>query len=43
MIIELKKNKSTESALDQIRNKQYYECLSLYQGRLQIGILTVLS
>ncbi len=34
MIIELKRNSSTESALDQIRNKQYFDSLSHYQGDL---------
>ncbi|MBR0092619.1 MAG: PD-(D/E)XK nuclease domain-containing protein, partial [Lachnospiraceae bacterium] len=34
MIIELKKNASAASAIDQIREKQYYESLSLYQGDL---------
>lgn len=34
MIMELKKNDCTESALDQIRNKQYFDSLTHYQGRL---------
>ena len=34
MIIELKKNDSAESAIDQIKEKQYFESLSLYQGDL---------
>ncbi len=34
MIIELKRNSSTESALDQIRNKQYFDSLAHYQGDL---------
>lgn len=34
MIIELKKNKSTESAIDQIRKKKYFSSLSHYQGDL---------
>ena len=34
MIIELKRNDSTESAIDQIREKQYFESLRLYQGNL---------
>ncbi|MBR0173857.1 MAG: AAA family ATPase [Lachnospiraceae bacterium] len=34
MIIELKKNDSAASAIDQIRDKQYYESLSHYQGDL---------
>ena len=34
MIIELKRNDSPESALDQIKNKQYYQSLAHYQGRL---------
>ena len=39
MIIELKRNDSAESGLAQIREKQYYECLSNYQGDiLLVGI-----
>lgn len=34
MIIELKRNGSTESALEQIREKRYFESLSHYQGKL---------
>ena len=34
MIIELKRNNCTGSALDQIRNRRYYDSLSHYQGRL---------
>lgn len=34
MIIELKRNDSTESAIDQIKNRQYYDSLSHYRGRL---------
>lgn len=34
MIIELKRNDSAESAIDQIRNKQYFDSLSHYQGDL---------
>ena len=34
MIIELKKNDSAASAIDQIRDRQYYESLSHYQGDL---------
>ena len=34
MIIELKKNDSAASAIDQIKEKQYYESLSHYQGDL---------
>ena len=34
MIIELKRNDSSQSALDQIRKKQYYESLRHYQGKL---------
>ena len=34
MIIELKHNKSAESALDQIRRKEYFDSLSHYQGEL---------
>ena len=33
-IVELKKNETAESALDQIKEKQYYESLSHYQGDL---------
>ncbi|MBQ7724388.1 MAG: AAA family ATPase, partial [Lachnospiraceae bacterium] len=39
LIIELKHNKTVESALDQIRDKKYFECLKHYQGdMLLIGI-----
>ena len=34
MIIELKKQDSAASAIDQIKNKLYYESLALYQGEL---------
>ena len=34
MIIELKHNRSTESALTQIRQRQYFDSLNLYSGRL---------
>ncbi len=34
MIIELKRNDCTESALQQIRDRQYYDSLSHYQGNL---------
>ena len=34
MIIELKRNDSAASAIDQIREKRYYESLSRYQGDL---------
>ena len=34
MVIELKRNDCAESALDQIRDKQYFECLSHYRGNL---------
>ena len=34
MIIELKHNGSTESALTQIKNKQYFDSLEHYQGNL---------
>ena len=34
MIIELKKNHSTETALDQIKEKRYFDSLSHYQGDL---------
>jgi len=39
MIIELKRNDSRESALKQIKDRQYYDSLSHYQGKLLfIGI-----
>jgi len=34
MIIELKRNGSTESALNQIKNKEYYDSLEHYFGKL---------
>ena len=34
MIIELKRNGSTQSALEQIRQRQYFDSLAHYQGRL---------
>ena len=34
MIIELKKNSTAESAIDQIREKKYFDSLSHYQGNL---------
>ena len=34
LIIELKRNSSTESALDQIKEKRYFDCLSHYEGNL---------
>ena len=34
MIIELKHNKTVESAIDQIRDKKYFDSLSHYQGKL---------
>lgn len=34
LIVELKRNDSKESAIDQIRDKRYFECLSNYRGRL---------
>ncbi|MBQ8956177.1 MAG: AAA family ATPase [Lachnospiraceae bacterium] len=34
MVIELKHNKSSESALSQIKEKQYFDSLSNYSGRL---------
>ena len=34
MIIELKRNSCTESAIDQIRNKRYFDSLQHYQGNL---------
>ena len=39
MIIELKNNKTSESAIEQIRNRHYFDSLSHYQGNLLfIGI-----
>lgn len=39
MIIELKRNKSPGSAIDQIRQKRYFDSLKHYQGnRLFVGI-----
>ncbi|MBQ9063633.1 MAG: PD-(D/E)XK nuclease domain-containing protein, partial [Eubacterium sp.] len=39
MVIELKRNDCTESALDQIHQKQYFDSLQHYQGNLLlIGI-----
>lgn len=34
MIIELKRNGNTGKALEQIKEKRYFDCLSHYQGRL---------
>ena len=34
MIIELKKNSSAESALDQIKEKRFFDSLSHYEGNL---------
>ena len=34
MIVELKRNSSTETALKQIREKQYFECLENWKGEL---------
>jgi RecB family endonuclease NucS len=34
MIIELKRNKSTETALTQIKEKRYFDCLKHYHGNL---------
>ncbi len=34
MIIELKRNKTAESAIDQIREKKYFDCLKKYKGKL---------
>ena len=34
MVIELKRNDCAESALDQITDKRYFECLSHYRGNL---------
>ena len=34
LIIELKHNKTAESAMDQIKNKQYFDSLSHYKGNL---------
>ena len=39
MVIELKHNGSAESGIEQIKNKQYFDCLSHYEGDLLlIGI-----
>ena len=39
IIIELKRNSTKESAIDQIREKRYFDCLEHYQGNLVfIGI-----
>ena len=39
MIIELKRNSSTESAINQIKEKKYFESLEHYKGNLLfIGI-----
>ena len=39
MIIELKHNKTAESAIDQIKDKQYFDCLTEYKGDiLFVGI-----
>ena len=34
MVIELKRNGSTESAIKQIKERQYFEPLKLYKGSL---------
>ena len=34
MIIELKKDKTAESAIDQIKEKKYFDSLSKYSGNL---------
>ncbi len=34
MIVELKRNSTTETALTQIENKQYFNALEHYQGDL---------
>ena len=34
MIIELKKNKTAESAIDQIKERKYFDCLRGYMGEL---------
>ena len=33
-VIELKRNDTAESAIDQIKSKQYFEALSNYKGNL---------
>ncbi|MBP3199238.1 MAG: PD-(D/E)XK nuclease domain-containing protein, partial [Butyrivibrio sp.] len=39
LIIELKKNKTVESAIEQIKQKQYFDSLSMYYGNiLFVGI-----
>ena len=39
MVIELKHNKSSISALDQIKDKQYFDSLDRYSGKvLLVGI-----
>ena len=39
MVIELKHNKSAESGITQIKQKQYFDSLSLYRGKiLLVGI-----
>lgn len=39
MVVELKYDKSAETAIEQIKNKQYAECLKEYSGEiLLVGI-----
>ncbi len=39
MVIELKHNKSSESALEQIKDKQYFDSMEKYSGKvLLVGI-----
>lgn len=39
IVVELKYNKTAESALEQIKNKQYTNCLEAYEGEiLLVGI-----
>ncbi len=39
MVVELKYDKSAEAAIEQIKNKQYTECLKEYSGEiLLVGI-----
>ncbi len=37
LIVELKRNQTKESALDQIRDKRYHESLSNYSGRMELS------
>ncbi|MBR0494543.1 MAG: hypothetical protein IJJ71_00005, partial [Treponema sp.] len=39
LIVELKHNKSVQTALNQIKDKQYFDCLANYSGEiLFVGI-----